>query len=144
MIQRVYEQALQSTRLGKVVIATDDDRILKHVQEFNGEVVMTAPHHLSGTDRCAEVIRQDKDKRWDVAINIQGDEPYIQPEQIDLLCSCFKRRDQHCHTGQEDRITRRTVQPQQCKSGDEQERPRTVLQPLSDSLQPQFPQSRNG
>ena len=55
MIQRVYEQALQSTRLGKVVIATDDDRILKHVQEFNGEVVMTAPHHLSGTDRCAEV-----------------------------------------------------------------------------------------
>ena len=93
MIQRVYEQALQSTRLGRVVIATDDDRILKHVQEFDGEVVMTAPHHLSGTDRCAEVIRQHKDKHWDVAINIQGDEPYIQPEQIDLLCSCFEQQE---------------------------------------------------
>lgn len=91
MIQRVYEQALQSTRLNKVVIATDDDRILKHVQEFKGTAVMTAPHHLSGTDRCAEVIRQEKNSDWDVVVNIQGDEPYIQPEQIDLLCSCFEK-----------------------------------------------------
>ena len=89
MIQRFTNRPLEHP-VGKVVIATDDDRILKHVREFNGEVVMTAPHHLSGTDRRAEVIRQDKDKRWDVAINIQGDEPYIQPEQIDLLCLLFQ------------------------------------------------------
>ncbi len=92
MIQRVYEQALKSKRLSRVIIATDDERIRKHAEEFNGEVVMTSPRHLSGTDRCAEVIRKSTDS-WDAVINIQGDEPYIHPEQIDLLCSCFELTD---------------------------------------------------
>lgn len=89
MIQRVYEQCLKSTSLSKVIIATDDDRIVKHAAEFNAEVAMTSPHHLSGTDRCAEIIGRDPGK-WDAVINIQGDEPYIHPDQIDLLCNCFK------------------------------------------------------
>jgi 3-deoxy-manno-octulosonate cytidylyltransferase (CMP-KDO synthetase) len=89
MIQRVYEQALKSKRLNKVIIATDDERIVRHAHEFNGEVMMTSPQHLSGTDRCAEIVQHEKGK-WDAVINIQGDEPYIHPEQIDLLCSCFE------------------------------------------------------
>ena len=90
MVQRVYEQASKAKRLSNVLIATDDDRIFGHVtHDFGGEARMTSPQHQSGTDRCAEIIRSDLNGRWDVVINIQGDEPYIQPEQIDLLCSCF-------------------------------------------------------
>jgi 3-deoxy-manno-octulosonate cytidylyltransferase (CMP-KDO synthetase) len=92
MIQRVYEQSCKSKRLGKVIIATDDERILRHVADFGGEVAMTSPRHLSGTDRCAEIIGRESGK-WDAVVNIQGDEPYIQPEQIDLLCSCFELPD---------------------------------------------------
>ena len=92
MIQRVYEQSCKSNRLTKVIIATDDERIVKHANEFGGEVVMTSPHHLSGTDRCAEIVARETGK-WDAVVNIQGDEPYIQPEQIDLLCSCFELND---------------------------------------------------
>ena len=93
MIQRVYEQASKSSKLTLVVIATDDDRIYNHVQEFGGTAVMTSPQHLSGTDRCAEIISHGQETTWDVVINIQGDEPFIQPEQIDLLCSCFENKD---------------------------------------------------
>ena len=88
MIERVYLQALKSQRLNHVVVATDDERIKKHVESFKGNVVMTSPDHQSGTDRCAEVINKEKEK-WDIIINIQGDEPFIDPEQIDLLISCF-------------------------------------------------------
>ncbi|HKR05524.1 MAG TPA: 3-deoxy-manno-octulosonate cytidylyltransferase [Bacteroidia bacterium] len=88
MIERVYRQALKSKMLNHVVIATDAEQILKHIQSFNGNVVMTSSKHQSGTDRCAEVINNEKEK-WDVVINIQGDEPFIDPEQIDLLISCF-------------------------------------------------------
>jgi len=89
MIQRVYEQCVKSKRLSKVIIATDDDRILNHVRDFGGDALMTSPLHQSGTDRCAEILRQEKNYEWNVVINIQGDEPYIHPEQIDLLCSTF-------------------------------------------------------
>ena len=92
MIQRVYEQALKSKSLKKVIVATDDERIAQHVLTFNGEVMLTSPQHLSGTDRCAEIILREKEK-WDAVINIQGDEPYIHPEQIELLCSCFELKD---------------------------------------------------
>jgi len=87
MIQRVYEQALKAKSLSKVVIATDDQRIADEVEKFGGEFVFTAPHHQSGTDRCAEVIEQLPE--FDIVINIQGDEPFIEPAQIDLLASCF-------------------------------------------------------
>lgn len=88
MIRRVYEQSMRSARLSEVVIATDDERIFKHASEFGAKVMMTDPHHASGTDRCAELIKNVSDKP-DAVINIQGDEPFIQPEQIDLLCSAF-------------------------------------------------------
>ena len=88
MIQRVYEQALKTKGLAKVVIATDDDRIVKDILRFGGEYILTAADHQSGTDRCAEVAT--KMPAYDVVINIQGDEPYIDPSQIDLVGSCFE------------------------------------------------------
>jgi 3-deoxy-manno-octulosonate cytidylyltransferase (CMP-KDO synthetase) len=93
MVQRVYEQSAKAKKLSRVVIATDDDRIVSHVKDFGGQVIMTSPQHQSGTDRCAEIIRNDAENKWDVVINIQGDEPFIHPEQIDLLCSLFENAD---------------------------------------------------
>lgn len=87
MIQRVYEQACSARSLDKVVIATDDERIITEVKRFGGEYVLTRANHQSGTDRCAEVAQ--KITGFEVIINIQGDEPYIDPIQIDLLSSCF-------------------------------------------------------
>jgi 3-deoxy-manno-octulosonate cytidylyltransferase (CMP-KDO synthetase) len=86
MIRRVYEQASKSQYLNKVVVATDHEEIYRHVNAFAGEVCMTSPHHASGTDRCYEVLTKEKEK-FDYVINIQGDEPFIAPEQIDLLAS---------------------------------------------------------
>jgi 3-deoxy-manno-octulosonate cytidylyltransferase (CMP-KDO synthetase) len=91
MIRRVYEQALKASSLKRVVVATDDERIAHHVQNFGGNVILTASSHQSGTDRCAEVIA--KENSFDIAINIQGDEPYIDPAQIDLLASCFEDKE---------------------------------------------------
>lgn len=87
MIQRVYERAKKCAQLSEVIVATDDDRIFEHVQSFGGKAVMTSSNHQSGTDRCAEVA--EKHPEYDVIINIQGDEPYIDPEQISKLISCF-------------------------------------------------------
>ena len=86
MIQRVYEQALKSA-LDKVVVATDDERIAAAVSNFGGEFVMTSPDHQSGTDRCAEVVKSLPG--FDIVINIQGDEPFIDPSQINLVRDCF-------------------------------------------------------
>lgn len=91
MIQRVYEQAKKACSLERVVVATDDERIFSHVKSFGGEVVMTAATHQSGTDRCEEVIVKETEQ-FDIAVNIQGDEPFIQPGQIDLLTSVFSNR----------------------------------------------------
>jgi 3-deoxy-manno-octulosonate cytidylyltransferase (CMP-KDO synthetase) len=87
MIQRVYEQAKKCSTLTEVIVATDDERIFNHVHEFGGVAVMTAETHQSGTDRCAEVARQHPE--YQVIINIQGDEPFIEPAQIDKVASCF-------------------------------------------------------
>jgi 3-deoxy-manno-octulosonate cytidylyltransferase (CMP-KDO synthetase) len=87
MIQRVYEQAKKCIHLSEVIVATDDDRIFKHVHEFGGNAAMTSSDHQSGTDRCAEVAL--KHPEYNVIINIQGDEPYIDPEQITKLIICF-------------------------------------------------------
>ena len=87
MIQRVYEQASKSTLLADIVVATDDILIANEVTRFGGKFVMTASTHISGTDRCAEVIA--KLPGFNSIINIQGDEPFIDPLQIDLLASCF-------------------------------------------------------
>lgn len=90
MIQRVYEQA--SKAMDDVWVATDDQRIFEAVQGFGGKVVMTSDTHRSGTDRCAEAALKVKEltgKDYDVVINIQGDEPFMQPDQIDLIMAGF-------------------------------------------------------
>lgn len=92
MIQRVYEQATKAKMISAVVVATDDNRIAEHVMSFGGNVVMTSESHQSGTDRCFEAINLFS-KDADVVINIQGDEPFIHPEQIDLVASCFASAD---------------------------------------------------
>ena len=94
MIQRVYEQAKQV--LDIVIVATDDKRIYDCVNEFGGDVLMTSPHHMCGTDRIYEAyqpycanLAQPIDHQDIVVINIQGDEPFIQPDQIQALMECF-------------------------------------------------------
>lgn len=83
MIRRVYEQAKKASLLDAVVVATDDERIRQHVKDFGGWVEMTFDGHQSGTDRCAEVMRRTEG--YDLVVNIQGDEPFIDPDQIDQL-----------------------------------------------------------
>lgn len=84
MLQRVYEQAKKAHKLSDVIIATDDERIMKHAESFGANAYMTAPGHPSGTDRCFEAMRKTG-KDYKYVINIQGDEPFIDPGQIDLL-----------------------------------------------------------
>jgi 3-deoxy-manno-octulosonate cytidylyltransferase (CMP-KDO synthetase) len=90
MIERVYRQA--SKVLTDVAVATDDPRIEADVLRFGGNVIMTSPNHQSGTDRCAEALAKFEKqlaKKFDVVINIQGDEPFIQPAQLEKLMGCF-------------------------------------------------------
>lgn len=89
MIQRVYGQAMKAKSLKKVIVATDDERIAHHVKRFGGEYVMTRPDHVSGTDRCFEAL-QNSGGNYKYVINIQGDEPFIDPSQINLLADTLK------------------------------------------------------
>ncbi len=94
MVRRVYEQISRSVDL--VYVATDDTRIFDEVRRFGGNAVMTSAEHQSGTDRCAEAaekITRETGEKFDVVINIQGDEPFIMPGQIELLKSCFASGD---------------------------------------------------
>jgi 3-deoxy-manno-octulosonate cytidylyltransferase (CMP-KDO synthetase) len=86
MVQRVYEQAKKSTYLREVVVATDDERIYSHVESFGGKAIYTKTEHPSGTDRCYEAY-QSLGENFEYVVNIQGDEPFIDPSQIDLICS---------------------------------------------------------
>lgn len=86
MIQWVFDQASQATSLTKVLVATDDSRIYDHVVGFGGNACMTSTSHVSGTDRCFEAMTRQQEK-YDYVINVQGDEPFIAPEQINLLAS---------------------------------------------------------
>jgi len=101
MIMRVYEQALKSKMLEKVIVATDDERIFDHVKANGGEVMMTSATHVSGSSRIGEVA----DKLsvagvcpFDVVMNIQGDEPFIDPTQIDLAVSLLQNPDSQIGT----------------------------------------------
>ncbi|HEX8425407.1 3-deoxy-manno-octulosonate cytidylyltransferase [Hymenobacter sp.] len=91
MIQRVVEQARRSG-LSRVVVATDDERIRRHVEGFGGEALLTDPNHPSGTDRVRDAYEQ-LGVSADCIINIQGDEPFIHPAQIDALVQLFQRPD---------------------------------------------------
>ncbi len=84
MIELVYRQVMKSTLLSRVLVATDHPAIFNHVKSFGGKVFMTSESHPSGTDRCYETLSNQEEK-FDYVINIQGDEPFIAPEQIDLL-----------------------------------------------------------
>lgn len=86
MIQRVYTQVKDV--LDEVCVATDDVRIVEAVESFGGKVVMTSDQHRSGTDRCYEAYTKIG-AGYDVVVNIQGDEPFIRPEQIEILKACF-------------------------------------------------------
>lgn len=90
MIQRVYEQV--SKILSNVYVATDSELIFDTVKSFGGKVLMTGEYHKSGTDRCFEAYEK-LNEPFDVVINIQGDEPFIQPEQIKTLMDCFSDND---------------------------------------------------
>jgi len=98
VIRRVYEQAAQA--LDTVVIATDDERIYDAVESFGGKVVMTRTDHRCGTERCVEAYDAITTPAWrqmndtdTVIINIQGDEPFVQPAQIEALMACFDTPD---------------------------------------------------
>lgn len=87
MIQRVYEQV--AGVLDDAVVATDDERIYEAVKAFGGKVVMTSTEHRSGTDRCQEAYTKVGEK-YDVVVNVQGDEPFIQASQLEALKRCFE------------------------------------------------------
>ena len=88
MIHRVYEGVQKSNLISKVIVATDDQRIVDEVKSFGGEVAMTGAHHANGTGRCLELaLALDF---FDVVINVQGDEPLIRSEQLDALIHSFQ------------------------------------------------------
>ncbi len=86
MVQRVYLQCKKVRRLDAIVVATDHQEIFDHVISFGGNACLTSERHPSGTDRCCEAMELQKTP-FDFVVNIQGDEPFINPQQIDLLCS---------------------------------------------------------
>ena len=87
MIESVYSQAIKCKLLSEVYVATDDDRIFSHVKSFGGNVMMTGEHN-SGTERC-NALYKNLEKEFDIIINIQGDEPFINPKQINQVANCF-------------------------------------------------------
>ena len=86
MISRVFRQASKCDSLNEVIVATDDDRIYREIDQMGGNVIMTSSEHRNGTERCCEVVEK-LSKGFDYVINIQGDEPFIAPESINGLAS---------------------------------------------------------
>ena len=95
MIQRTYEQAKKAASLTEVVVATDDARIYEHILSFGGIAIMTSENCLNGTERCAETCAflQKQNKNYAIIVNIQGDEPFIRPEQIDAISDILLKND---------------------------------------------------
>lgn len=88
MIRRVYEQTIKSN-VDELIVATEDLRVYKEVLSFGGNAMLTSNRHISGTDRCFEVVKMHQ-KSFDLIVNIQGDEPFIEPQQINQLIKSFK------------------------------------------------------
>ncbi|MES2107498.1 MAG: 3-deoxy-manno-octulosonate cytidylyltransferase [Bacteroidota bacterium] len=124
MIQRVYEQAKKCIHLTEVIVATDDTRIYDHVLNFGGNAVMTSSDHQSGTDRCAEVAQHHP--QYNVTINIQGDEPFIDPEQISKLAACFNNPDTQIAT-----LIKRVVNEQELFNVNS---PKVIINKLSEAI----------
>jgi len=101
MIRHVYERAKECSSLSRVIVATDDQRIFDHVSAFGGEVRMTSREHRSGTERIGEVMKLIQDEEpgsaIELVVNIQGDEPLLNPIQIAEVLDCF--RDSAVHIG---------------------------------------------
>jgi len=93
MIYYVYQNAIKSNVFNKIIVATDDRRIADAVEDFGGEAVMTSPEHQSGTDRLAEASRIMGLKKNDIVVNIQGDEPLMNPDHLKLLTDQFDKSD---------------------------------------------------
>lgn len=89
MIQRVYENAIRAKSIDAIVVATDDPRIVHAVQAFGGKAVLTSPRHGCGTERIAEVAATFKAS---IYVNVQGDEPFLRPEDVDLLTTILTMR----------------------------------------------------
>ena len=89
MVMRVYDQARKASGLADLVVATDDQRVADHVLAQGGSAVMTSAHHASGTDRCWEAVERTAGGPYDAVVNIQGDEPFLVPAQIDELCAAI-------------------------------------------------------
>jgi len=101
MIRRVYEQAMKSNTLEDVYVATDDDRIHSHVLSFSGKSILTSKSHRSGTDRCFEAMINIKESygiSYDIVVNIQGDEPFFEPSQIEEVIKGFEDENIHIST----------------------------------------------
>ena len=95
MIEWVWERVASLNSLNKAVIATDDGRIAKAVSAFDGKAMLTNSSHRSGTDRCGEVLGrlEAAGEQYDVVLNVQGDEPFVQQEQLESLIDCFTNSD---------------------------------------------------
>lgn len=96
VIQHVYEQCKLADSLKKIIVATDDERIANNVKNFGGEAIMTSKDHVNGTSRCVEALTTYEKivgTTFDIVINIQGDEPFIQPEMINKVSSIFNNAD---------------------------------------------------
>src|SRR5689334_15428933 len=97
LVQHVWERARLAKRPTRVVIATDAKEIEDACRSFGAEVVMTSPEHPSGTDRCAEAYRKLADptdqhpSRWDLVVNVQGDEPELDPSHVDTIIDLMER-----------------------------------------------------
>ena len=98
LIQHVYERVRQARGIGRCLVATDDERIAAAVREFGGEAVMTRADHPSGTDRIAEVVRRLGGADDDIILNVQGDEPEIEPAYLDRLAARLAGEGADCPT----------------------------------------------
>jgi 3-deoxy-manno-octulosonate cytidylyltransferase (CMP-KDO synthetase) len=114
MVQRVYLQCKKARHLSDIVVATDNRQIFDHVVAFGGSACMTAEAHPSGTDRCYEALVLQNNP-FDFVVNIQGDEPFIDPQQIDLLCSSLDQKTELATLIQKIRTLEQLLSPHEAK-----------------------------
>ncbi len=115
MIKRVYEQASKAQSLDRVIVATDDARIADEVESFGGEWVMTSQEHQSGTDRCFEAYSLSGES-YDFVINVQGDEPFLKPGQIDDLSAVLNKEVELATLVKKITTTHGLFDPNSCKA----------------------------